>query len=355
MIAAVWILSVVVSLPPLVGWKRPQRVVDGFPLCLLSEEPGYVIYSTIGSFYVPLVVIVVVYSKIYMAARTRARRNLAALSQGQRSRRTGRQVTQSVSRSTTASNLSNQPRTIPPDVDQKDQDMAGFQLRPPRLTTVPGGVACLTPVTDPGGSSSEATVSRSEPDEVAAEPDFDLEQDEDALSDGELDSDDEDVAPTGPQVVFSTAVTVDLAVPVQRQRHATTDISSYSPGDDETSAGMAGLPASSASQAAGVMAERERVRRRVARSRERRATVVLGIVMVSFIGCWLPFFSVYPLSLLFEFSVPAHVFAVIFWLGYCNSALNPIIYTIFNRDFRGAFRRMLCPGRSTTAKPPARF
>jgi len=82
MIAGVWILSVVVSLPPLIGWKRPQPVVDGYPLCVLSEEPGYVIYSTVGSFYVPLVVIVVVYSKIYITARTRARRNLAALSQG---------------------------------------------------------------------------------------------------------------------------------------------------------------------------------------------------------------------------------------------------------------------------------
>jgi len=39
---------------------------------------------------------------------------------------------------------------------------------------------------------------------------------------------------------------------------------------------------------------------------------------------------------------PPMLFAVIFWLGYCNSALNPIIYTIFNRDFRRAFRKILC-------------
>jgi len=103
------------------------------------------------------------------------------------------------------------------------------------------------------------------------------------------------------------------------------------------------------------MAEREKMRRRVARSRERRATLVLGIVMASFIGCWLPFFSVYPLSLLLHFTVPPPVFAVIFWLGYCNSALNPIIYTIFNREFRAAFRRMLCPRRSVPANSPSRF
>ena len=43
MIAGVWILSMVVSLPPLAGWKRAQPVVDGFAQCVLSEEPGYVI------------------------------------------------------------------------------------------------------------------------------------------------------------------------------------------------------------------------------------------------------------------------------------------------------------------------
>ena len=43
---------------------------------------------------------------------------------------------------------------------------------------------------------------------------------------------------------------------------------------------------------------------------------------------------------------PEMLFAVFFWLGYCNSALNPIIYTIFNRDFRRAFQKILC-GRPT--------
>lgn len=29
------------------------------------------------------------------------------------------------------------------------------------------------------------------------------------------------------------------------------------------------------------------------------------------------------------------------WLGYMNSIVNPVIYTIFNMQFRGAFKKIL--------------
>lgn len=95
--------------------------------------------------------------------------------------------------------------------------------------------------------------------------------------------------------------------------------------------------------------EATKAKRKLARARERRATLVLGIVMASFIGCWLPFFSIYPVTSLTGLEVPSEMFGVIFWLGYCNSALNPIIYTIFNREFRQAFHKILfrhLPGRA---------
>jgi hypothetical protein len=38
---------------------------------------------------------------------------------------------------------------------------------------------------------------------------------------------------------------------------------------------------------------------------------------------------------------PDVVVAVLFWIGYFNSALNPLIYAYFNRDFREAFKNTL--------------
>jgi octopamine receptor beta len=40
--------------------------------------------------------------------------------------------------------------------------------------------------------------------------------------------------------------------------------------------------------------------------------------------------------------VPDVAVAIVFWIGYLNSALNPLIYAHFNKEFREAFRDTLC-------------
>ncbi|XP_077586583.1 alpha-2A adrenergic receptor [Stigmatopora nigra] len=77
--------------------------------------------------------------------------------------------------------------------------------------------------------------------------------------------------------------------------------------------------------------------------RERRFTFVLAVVVGVFVLCWLPFFSTYTLTAACECCVPQTLFKMFFWLGYCNSSLNPVIYTIFNNDFRRSFKKILCP------------
>uniref|UniRef100_A0A182W4F0 G-protein coupled receptors family 1 profile domain-containing protein n=1 Tax=Anopheles minimus TaxID=112268 RepID=A0A182W4F0_9DIPT len=86
----------------------------------------------------------------------------------------------------------------------------------------------------------------------------------------------------------------------------------------------------------------EKEKRRIARKKEKRATLILGLIMGSFIACWLPFFFLYILvPVCPDCHIPESAFSLAFWLGYMNSALNPAIYTIFNKDFRRAFRRIL--------------
>lgn len=81
------------------------------------------------------------------------------------------------------------------------------------------------------------------------------------------------------------------------------------------------------------------MRQKVALNRERKATRTLTLIMGSFIVCWFPFFVVYLLQSFMD--INAKIFDYLTCLGYVNSALNPVIYTIFNLDFRKSFERIL--------------
>ncbi|XP_068169735.1 D(4) dopamine receptor-like [Antennarius striatus] len=85
-------------------------------------------------------------------------------------------------------------------------------------------------------------------------------------------------------------------------------------------------------------------------SRERKAMKVLPVVVGVFLFCWTPFFVLHTTRARCRgCRVPPALMSVVTWLGYMNSALNPLIYTAFNTEFRKFFRRVLqrCCSRGT--------
>lgn len=76
---------------------------------------------------------------------------------------------------------------------------------------------------------------------------------------------------------------------------------------------------------------------------ERRIATRLAIVTGAFILCWGPFFFFlnFLVAKCFCCSIDwrFHAFAILNWIGLCNSGLNPIIYTLFRTDLRDSLFR----------------
>lgn len=68
-VALVWLGAACISLPPLLILGNEHITEDGHPLCVVCQNFGYQIYATLGSFYIPLSVMLFVYYQIFRAAR----------------------------------------------------------------------------------------------------------------------------------------------------------------------------------------------------------------------------------------------------------------------------------------------
>ncbi|KAH8308262.1 hypothetical protein KR059_009225 [Drosophila kikkawai] len=464
MITAVWIMSAVICIPPLLGWKV-KRPEGQLPKCQLSDDIGYVLYSALGSFYIPSCIMVFVYIRIYFAAKARARRGIK-----KHPRKTNNEQVTSF---TTA----NKKGTIPMPSSSGAAALQLHQQRqiatietPPNSATLPMQIPTVTMDLASDISTSEA----GELEAVAAQTVLAYSNPNGAGTNAATASvtvvasgNGGTGAPASPKETLqvSTIATgrVGLNVPVPPSMGSNNSINALNnnngsvvatdsaagvaasgnggngsaggavgpatPGNELRVSPIAGRcralsvgvdtdmvsefdPSSSDSgvvsrcavvkplkfrlcqpifgrksnqqrrneaktaaknqqqttksqqqqqqqqqqQHQVVKAELEpaipktpkprdpeKEKRRIARKKEKRATLILGLIMGSFIACWLPFFFLYILVPACGdlCHVPDSAFAVAFWLGYMNSALNPAIYTIFNKDFRRAFRRIL--------------
>ena len=219
MIAAVWALSLVISVPPLLGWNDwPAQFTEHTP-CTLTQERLFVVYSSSGSFFIPLVIMSVVYAKIFFATKRRLR---------ERTRKLGTLAVPALPRRSTSRPL----------------------------------------------AELESMASQDDEPEPSPEP------------------------------------------PTSRT--------------DDTANGVS-------------VHQFIEEKQRISLSKERKAARVLGVIMGVFVVCWLPFFLMYAIVPFCHGCTPPSQRVVDFvtWLGYVNSSLNPIIYTIYNKDFRTAFSRLL--------------
>lgn len=228
MILLVWTAAFVVSIAPIFGWKDEDfhRRVLNDKTCLVSQDVAYQIFATCSSFYVPLIMILLLYWRIFKVARQRIRHK-------------------------------------------------------------PGAKAVLVVQKDPSTSSALPS------------------------------------ADNTPQ-------------------HGSTLLRSTSPAPSPSN-GMKAVQGGIGRLLVLTKRERRNVEESLESRRERKAAKTVAIITGVFVICWLPFFVMAIVMSVFSSCQPSKLlFSFLLWLGYANSMINPIIYTIFSPDFRSAFGRILC-------------
>uniref|UniRef100_A0A3Q3MH48 G-protein coupled receptors family 1 profile domain-containing protein n=1 Tax=Mastacembelus armatus TaxID=205130 RepID=A0A3Q3MH48_9TELE len=89
-----------------------------------------------------------------------------------------------------------------------------------------------------------------------------------------------------------------------------------------------------------IFSQQQQKKRAKINTRERKAMRVLPVVVGCFLFCWTPFFVVHTMrAVCLTCNIPPPLMSTVTWLGYVNSALNPIIYTVFNTEFKKFFKK----------------
>ncbi|KAM9841616.1 alpha-2B adrenergic receptor [Aulostomus maculatus] len=320
-IIVVWLISAVISFPPLLSLDKSE---GGEEVCELNNERWYILYSTIGSFFAPCVIMILVYVRIYQIAKQHTR-----CPPGQKQTA----VDASAVTSKPATKLSEQSQ------QNGDRGSANSSRREKDLTKTPD--SSLQKETenlsqDAAPSSTLQHSSRVPSAALQKRPDEGAEGQTDALPDHTSSSGSEAREEGNKEEANKTSApssgSQSFKVQVLNLTCRYKDTVATSSGTRLVPEGMMRLQGTPTS------------RRKAMVNREKRFTFVLAVVMGVFVICWFPFFFSYSLQAVCPetCSIPNPLFKFFFWIGYCNSCLNPVIYTIFNKDFRKAFKRILC-------------
>ncbi|XP_073844746.1 5-hydroxytryptamine (serotonin) receptor 1B [Musca autumnalis] len=313
MIFTVWFFAVIVSLAPQFGWKDPEymeRIEQ--QKCMVSQDVLYQIFATCCSFYVPLLMILVLYWKIYKIARKRIQRRTKRL-----------QYSQSTTK----------------DVDfQEKVKKKRIKICFSKDVSSDKGFSSSTGENYTGGSNAN----------IREETEFSTSNIEDKSHAGtELTNVSDEMTTTNadervPLPLEISTVSQQVAATTSTfQQHVTAIVLTTA------TPRLTVCPGSNSKQhqqLLGTNPHQKLAKRRqqIEAKRERKAAQTLAIITGAFVVCWLPFFVMaLTLSLCKSCEINAAVASLFLWLGYFNSTLNPIIYTIFNPEFRRAFQRLL--------------
>ncbi|XP_055623171.1 5-hydroxytryptamine receptor 7-like [Toxorhynchites rutilus septentrionalis] len=289
MIFVVWLVALAITCPPILGWYDQDRKRNE---CQYNQNKGYVVFSAMGSFFIPMSVMLYVYSKICCVLTSRQHRM-------------------------TKTEATEKSCDIDPDNYTSEMDTSpkqGAYLGRPNPSPYSHSHQTLYEFL----SSTRTTPNATRHQLTASRPNGAVSASASSNNNG------------GSNGAARYSNSYEMR-PINAVQFSASQLSL-------AESCISNVTISNAK----VRLHGKRIPIRISSlKRETKTAQTLSMVVGGFIACWLPFFIYYLLMpFLPERSQSKHLMAFLTWLGWINSAINPFIYAFYNVDFRIAFWRL---------------